>query len=349
MHRSSLRRAFAHLPLLVALLLPASAGAADVEELFSDSLLAGKPDVELLAAGQLDDSRCWAHAAATDTAACVLYAREGEASTWTLVLWVPSGGEVARHVLATRADGYADGIPGSGLQDARKALKRHRWVPLEAALETGAAAAPPPPASLSGGRRLFLEGRRVKLVKDEALLGELDTAAPGAAQWFVFHALRGEVLVLASSRTKTHDEARLFPLSGATPKDRAAAEDPPTRPAPATSPCASCPSSWPHLAPLLAEVCAGTFGAESLASLRAHVAAGDVDKDGVALLWNSVAAMTGYRFKKYPAWNTLFHGADRDRLPAACASLFANAGPSTKVPDPVKGARDLIRTYWKTL
>lgn len=344
MHRSSLRRAFAHLPLLVALLLPASAGAADVEELFADSLLAGKPDVELLAAGQLDDSRCWALASASDTAACVLFTREGDAATWMLVLWSGARGEVARHTLATRADAYADGQAAPGLAAARKALKRERWGPLDIALETGSAADVPAPVALPGGRRLVPEGHRVRLLKGDATLGELDTAVPDGPQWFVFHALRGGVLVLASSRTKARDTAALFALERPPP---GASPTSPVPPQP--SGCVSCPSSWPHLAPLLAEVCAGTFGAESLASLRAHVAAGDVDKDGVALLWNSVAAMTGYRFKKYPAWNTLFHGADRDRLPAACASLFANAGPSTKVPDPVKGARDLIRTYWKTL
>lgn len=346
MHRSSLRRTCAHLLLLAALLMPASAGAADVDELFMDSLLAGKPDVELLSAGQLDDSRCWALASASDTAACVLFTREGDAATWTLVLWNGARGEVARHALANRADAYADGQAAPGLAAARKALKRERWAPLDIALETGAAADVPAPVALSGGRRLVPEGRRVRLVEGDATLGELDTAAPAGAQWFVFHALRGDVLVLASSRTKARDDASLFGLSGV-PSKQEPATAPPT--APPASTCASCPASWPLLRPLLDAVCAGTFDAAALDSLRAHVDAREVDKDGVALLWNSVAAMTGYRFKKYPAWNLLFHGADRASLPPTCAPFFAAATPNAKVPAAVKGARDLIRNYWKTL
>lgn len=344
MHRSSLRRTCAHLLLLAALLLPASAGAADVDELFSDSLLAGKPDVELLAAGQLDDSRCWALAPASDTAACVLFTREGDAATWTLVLWSGARGEVARHALATRADAYGDGQAAQGLAAARKALKREKWAPLDIALETGSAADVPAPVALSGGRRLAPEGRRVRLLKGDATLGELDTAAPDGAQWFAFHALRDDVLVLASSRTKARDTASLFALGRPPPS---ASPRSPTSPRP--SGCESCPASWSLLGPLLGRLCEGAFGDAELAALRAHVEGGAVDKDGVALLWNSVGAMTGYQFKKYPAWNTLFHGADRAHLPPTCAPFFTAASPSAKVPDAVRTARDRIRAYWKAL
>ena len=306
--------------------------AADVDELFEASLWSAKLDVGLLGAGQLDDTRCWGHAKKSDELVCVVFETKGEAATWSLVVFEPTRGEVERHLVATRADAYADPARGKGYAAANTALKKRKWLSIDTKLVARGPAARTVDVPLSGGRVLRHEGGFVKLVAGEPV-AEVDVSvAPKQANW-TFYELGGGVVVVEAKRTPTGEAARLFTLRGVM----------------AATGCASCPAGWAELSPLMGKLCEGAFGEAELATLRGHVAEGKLDKDEVARLWNTVGAMTGFVFKTYPQWNTLFYGDDKAALPAACQPWLAKAHKEAALPKSIRAGRDLIRAYWKTL
>lgn len=306
--------------------------AADVDELFEASLWSAKIDVGLLGAGQLDDTRCWGHAKTSDELVCVVFESKDEAATWSLVVFEPTRGEIERHLVATRADAYADPARGKGYAAANAALKKRRWLSIDAKLGVFGPATRAVDVPLSGGRVLRHEGGFVKLVAGETV-AEVDVSvAPKQASW-TFYELGGGVVVVEAKRTPAGEVARLFTLRVAMPDTG----------------CASCPAGWAELSPLMGKLCEGAFGEAELATLREHVAQGRLDKDEVARLWNTVGAMTGFVFKTYPQWNALFHGNDKAALPAACQPWLAKAHKEAALPKSIRAGRDLIRAYWKTL
>lgn len=318
----------------VALAIAPATWAADVDELFEESMSKGKIDISLLGAGQLDDTRCWGHAPKSGELVCVVFAKKGDAATWSVVVFSPQRGEVERHVVATRADDYAAPVKGRGVAAANAALKKRKWAPKDMVLVAIGPSPTPREVALSGDKALRYEGGVVKLVAGGSVVAEVDVSvAPKRASW-TFYELAGEVVVVESIRTPDGENGRLWTLK---------------TPGAVLETCPSCPESWAVLAPLMGKLCDGAFGEAELARLKDHVAAGRLDKEEVARLWNTVGAMTGFVFKKYPQWNAIFRGDDRDALPESCRPWLAKAHTESELPQAIKTGRDKIRAYWKTL
>ncbi len=321
--------------------------AADVAELFEESLGTGKIDYAILGTSQLDETLCWGQVPKSDELVCVLYERDGEASTWTLVAYNPLRGEVERHVIATLSKDFGDTAPGAGLKAANAAMKKRKWRSIEAKLEVSGPAAKPEEVALTKGHTLRAEGNTVRLIEGSEVVAQLDVSVTSPPTDWTFYELVGGVAVVETTRTKTRQTARVWTFTRASTK-AAGVEDKPSEGSPATA-CASCPASFAELSPLMGKLCEGTFWQAELSALKGHVAAGRLDKDEVARLWNTVGAMTGFVFKKYPHWNALFTGADQGALPAPCRPWMQKAHKEGELPKGVRAGRDLIRNYWKTL
>ncbi len=311
------------------------AHAADVEELFEEALFAGKLQAGTFDMDGLEESRCWGRADKTDELACVLYGERDERRVWELVVFHPLRGEVARHGLATRV-AYDEAKAERGLAAANGALKKARWKSIGPVLSTSGAFKAKKEVALSSGK-LIGEGGEVRL--GEARVSVVATAPTTSAVW-TFYEVAGQVVVLFDRRTAQGDDAQLSRLG--------AAET--VRPGPTpTSACTSCPPNWERVVPLMASLCEERFGDAELAALKAAVGAGELTKDDVALLWNTVGAMTGYVFKQYPTWNTLLRGADAGQVPAACRPWLAQTRKEAELPKAFRATRDVVRAYWKTL
>lgn len=312
--------------------------AADVAEIFEEALFAGKLKADTFDMDGLDLSQCWGRADKTDELACVLYGERDERRQWELVVFHPVRGEVSRHGLATRA-GYDDAKAERGLGAANAVLKKARWRALAPVLTASGPFKTRQEVALSNGAKLVAEGGEVRL--GEARVSVVATAPTTSAVW-TFYEVAGQVVVLFDRRTAQGDDAQLSRLGVAQPE--------PVRPGPSpTGACTSCPPNWGRVVPFMASLCEERFGDAELAALKAAVGAGELTKDDVALLWNTVGAMTGYVFKQYPTWNVLLRGADAGQVPAACRPWLAQPRKEAELPKAFRATRDSVRAYWKTL